>query len=314
MLIGGFAALALRSSLAFAQSSGEGSFIPQPPEKVIVTAPRTVRDAVLRDFVKSFGKSSEPVGNIARWRVGICPAIRGLPPDYNKLIIARIREIAAQVGAPVGREGCRFNTDIVFTPKPQALMDEVREKHEVLLGYHDTAEATRMATVSRPIQAWYATETEDMDGYRQIDAKQNNRGVSISNIPSCRAFCSAFLPFAREERVDFSRFGDRLRSELFHVIVTVDMTKIAGIQLGALADHVAVMALAPARLPDGCLEPPSIMNQTAGGCPADKRPNTATPYDFAYLQALYRVDSSLSLSEQQSAIQYRMRKALDAGG
>jgi hypothetical protein len=175
MRIAGFAALfaplALQSGSAFAQSPAA-----RPPENITVTAPKSVPDSALDDFVKSYAKPSEPVGNMARWRVGICPAIAGLPADYASLIVARVRQISAEAGAPVGREGCRFTTDIVFSTKPPAVMDELREKHQILLGYHDNAEAARLATVSRPIQAWYTTETEDMDGYRQVDAKQNNRG------------------------------------------------------------------------------------------------------------------------------------------
>jgi len=310
MLLAGFAAFALQGREVFAQATAGA----KPPENVTVTAPKPVPEKQLHDFVASYATASEPVGNMARWRDGVCPAIAGLPPDYGKLIEARVKQLAAEVGAPVGREGCRFNIDIVFTPIPQALLDEVRQKHEVLLGFHDTAEAARIATVSRPVQAWYTTETEDMDGYRQVDAKQVNRGVTINNIPGCKAFCSVFLPSAREERIDASRFGDRLRSELFHVIVTVDTSKIIGVQLGALADQIAVMALAKAAAPDDCLEPPSITNLMAANCPQDKRPDAATPYDLAWLSALYHVDSSLSLAEQRSAIQQQMRKTLDAGG
>ena len=310
MLLAGFAAFALQGRGVFAQAPAA----PKPPENVTVTAPKPVPEKQLHDFVTSYATASEPVGNMVRWRSGICPAIAGLPPDYGKLIAARVKQLAAEVGAPIGRESCRFNIDIVFTPKPQALLDQVRKAHDVLLGYHDTAEASRLAAVNRPIQAWYTTETEDMDGYRQIDAKQRNQGVSISIQPEICRGCTAFLPFAREERVDASRFGDRLRGELFHVIVIVDTNKIIGMQLGALADQIAVMALAKATAPDDCLEPPSITNLTAARCPKDKRPDAATPYDLAYLTALYHVDSSLSLGEQRSAIQHQMRKTLDAGG
>ena len=73
-------------------------------------------------------------------------------------------------------------------------------------------------------------------------------------------------------------------------------------------------ALASARTPDDCLDPPSITNLTAANCLAEKRPRAATAYDLAWLKALYRVDSSMSLPEQQSAIQYQMRKTLDGGG
>lgn len=290
---------------------------PLPTEKVIVTAHQAVPDTVLHDFIKSWGAPSQPVGNMARWRVGICPAVSGLPADYNKLVTERIRALAAQVGAPVAEDGCRFNIDVAFTPKPQALMDEVRRHHEVLLGYHDAVNAAQIATVNRPIQAWYTTETEDLNGQRSINSKQRNQGVTLfapPGSPSCKTGCTIFLPSAREERVEYSRLGDQLRSDLFHVIVTVDLNRIAGFEIGALADHIAVLALAASRASDDCLEPPSITNQMLAVCPAEKKPDSATPYDIAYLSALYHVNAAFTLSEQQSAIQYQMRKTLNAGG
>jgi hypothetical protein len=313
ILLTGFAACSLPTPTLAQSPDGVG---PLPTEKVIVTAPKEVPSTTLHDFIEAYGAPSEPVGNIARWRVGICPAIAGLPADYEKLVVARIHEIALRVGAPVADDGCRFNIDVVFSPRPQAVMDDVRLHHEVLLGFHDTVTATQVATVRHPVQAWYTTETEDTNGQRSIDSKQRNQGVTlfVPPSPNYRTGLTVFLPSAREERVNSTLLGDHLRSQLFHVIVTVDLNKIAGLKIGALADQIAVLALATSRASEDCLEPPSITNQTLAACPAERRPDGATPFDLAYLSAVYHVDSSLSLSEQQSAIQYQMQKTLGGGG
>ncbi len=85
----------------------------------------------------------------------------GLPPNFTKYITDRVRKVAADVGAPVAADAnCKANIEIAFTAKPQALMDGIREKNPVYLGYYDsTAQAEALAKVTQPIQAWYATET-----------------------------------------------------------------------------------------------------------------------------------------------------------
>ena len=76
---------------------------------------------------------------------------------------------------------CRINIDVVFTLKPQELLNSIRERHPVLLGYHDTSQKLKDCDgqVIR-IQAWYTTETEDLSGIRNVDYPQNNQGVEMN--------------------------------------------------------------------------------------------------------------------------------------
>ncbi len=67
--------------------------------------------------------------NLARWRGGkqsICPITVGLGPGYNAFVTARLRALAAYVGAPVQSDPqCKNNVQILFTNKPQEKMDDV---------------------------------------------------------------------------------------------------------------------------------------------------------------------------------------------
>ena len=62
-------------------------------------------------------------GNLARWRGGrqsICPLTVGLGPGYNAFVTARLRALAAYVGAPVQSDPqCKNNVQILFTDDPQ---------------------------------------------------------------------------------------------------------------------------------------------------------------------------------------------------
>jgi hypothetical protein len=281
---------------------------------VIVTAPKIIPESLLRDFVTAQAAPMQPVGKLARWRVAFCPVVAGLPAAYGAVVLDRVMAVAAEAGAPVGKTGCKPNADIVFSTKPQALLDEVRRKHWELLGYHDTAQSEALAKVSHAVQAWYTTQTVDLSGNKTIDAAQKTKGVWLAAVPdgSCKA-CTFYLPDARESRTQTSRLGDALRSELFHVIVTIDLNKVAGIQLGSLADDIAMQALAPTKSFDACRPVASVTNLTAVGCPAARKADSLSDYDLAYLKSLYRMDPSASLADQTSAISFRMKQTLEAG-
>jgi hypothetical protein len=229
-------------------------------------------------------------------------------------VTQRIKEVAGIIGAPVALEvPCKINVDIVFTSDPQSLLDNVRRNYPILLGYHETAQqAQRIAIVNHVIQAWYVTQTEDVNGMKNLDSAQKNRGVNLSIPPSllCRTGCQVFVPGAREERIDASRIGDGLRSELYHVIVTVDLRKVSRYQVGPLADYIATLVLSPAQSFDSCQGLLSITNLMSSSCDNSRKANAITEYDIAYLRAIYRMDLSGSLQEQRSAIGYQMEKDL----
>ena len=68
--------------------------------------------------------STATTRNLARWRGGmqsICPLTVGLDPGYNAFVTARLRALAAYVGAPVqSNPQCKDNVQILFTSKPKA--------------------------------------------------------------------------------------------------------------------------------------------------------------------------------------------------
>src|ERR1700759_5092485 len=112
----------------------------QPVEQVTVTGTRNRQ--VMDQYIQNFAVPTRMAGKLARWHEGVCPQVVGMKPELSAQFTARIRTLAAEVGAPVGADGCRANIQIVFTTTPQALMDNVRVNQPDYLGYADTP-ATR---------------------------------------------------------------------------------------------------------------------------------------------------------------------------
>ena len=160
------AAVLLLSGLATAQAVCAQ---PTPPkndarlETVIVTAPRyhfgITPDAIAHGVIRSIVTPSALRGTISRWQGGLCPRTDGLSSqNLNGYVTNRIREIAAQAGAPLAEQPCKTNVEVVFTDDPQAVLDKARQVNSDALGYHPAA------VISHAVQAWYETGATDIDG------------------------------------------------------------------------------------------------------------------------------------------------------
>jgi hypothetical protein len=291
------------TSLAGAQSQPLGT------ESVTVNGTKLAPKEKLRDFVLGYTAPAGVGGKMARWKYGVCPVVAGLPEAYTKFVPARVRQVAGMVGAPVAdAQSCKPNIDIVFTLKPQVLLDDVRKKHRVFLGYHDAAEELHLATVTHPVQAWYTTQTVDLNGSTYIDDKLRDHGGFYIMVPRGPSYEQIFIPDARVASVTGSHLGDGISSELYHVIITVDLTKVQGQTVGALADYVAMLSLAQTQSFEACAPIASITNLVSHGCDAAVTTSEISANDLAYLQGLYRIDPRASFAHQQGEIVMQMNK------
>jgi hypothetical protein len=265
-------------------------------EGLTVVAPRQPDAEQLPHIVFKFVQSHGAPGRIdqlTRWGTPPCPTTAGLPESFNTFVSKRVVEVASQVGAPTNKKpACKMNLLIVFTDQPQALLDKVRRQRPQLLGFHYAAQAKRLATINRPIQAWYVTGTtssrpsanNDLGGLVQLD--------------------DPFEPMSGG--APGSRLTSHISSEFLAALVVVDTSKTAGRKIGAIADHVAVLSLTRPSQPRPCGELPSILDTMNPDCPSERGVEALTQWDLAYLKALYRIDAEEYLPAQQGRIVSRM--------
>lgn len=285
-----------------------------PTESVTVNGQKLAPQEKLRDFIRSYAARSGVGAKMARWKAGICPIVAGLPEAeaHSKFVIERVRQVANQVGAPVKAAGCKSNIDIVFTLHPQVLLDGMRKKNRVLLGYHEAAEEEQLATISHPVQAWYTTQTVDLQGSTTVDDKLRNHGGFYIDSPMGPLYPPIFVPDAPAVHVTGSRLGDGLSSQLYHVVIVIDLAKVQGQTVGALADYAAMLSLAQTQSFGVCAPVSSITNLVSPGCDVGLKADAVTANDLAYLQALYRTDPRASFAHQQSDIVTQMMKGVKA--
>ena len=298
--------VALAWLAAWAPAAGAQSL---PTESVTVNGQKLAPEDKLQDFVRSYAAHSGFAAKMARWKAGICPIVAGLPEAHSKFVIERVRQVANQVGAPVAAAGCKSNIDIVFTLHPQVLLDGIRKKNRVLLGYHEAGEEEQLATVSHPVQAWYTTQTVDLQGSTSIDDKLRNHGGFYIDSPMGPLYPQIFVPDAPAVHVTGSHLGDGLASELFHVVITIDLARVQGQTVGALADYVAMLSLAQTLSFEACAPVLSITNLVSQGCDDGLKAESVTANDLAYLQALYRIDPRGSFAQQEGDLAYQIQNA-----
>ena len=284
--------------------SAEQQAAPSPAiENVIVTEPRLRTERALDSFIIAHAAPSPFLGKIARWKTGICPLTIGLPDKFNFYISQRIIKVAIDAGAPLSKdEPCKPNVVVVATPEPQKLLDLIRDKRPALLGFHYRPEAQRIANMRLPVQAWYSTATEDAWGLVSVDLPSGDMGYGVMST----------LGLLRSFHVSGSRVDDGLKSEFTTAVVIMDTSKIAGQEIGALSDYIAMLALSQGQYYGTCQNVPTITNLMAADCGAEMKPAAITDVDMTYLRGLYKMAPGRSYMGERASIEFEMKK--DLGG
>lgn len=285
-----------------------------PTENVTVTG--TKSREVIGNFTKSFAAPAMLTGKIARWERGVCPVAVGQRPNFTSFITQRIKYVAIAIGAPVNTEAsCTPNVEIVFTTTPQALLDNVRKNEAVYLGYAvSSAQLDALAKITRPIQAWYTTETVDLIGRRQLDSGRppEGGGVTMASemaMPSSRAFgAPTTMSNAYNTRSTGNRIDGGIHSGFNHIMIVVDTTKLADQTIVPLADYISMLALTQLNSLDACQQLPSIVNLLAADC--SHAVECLTQFDLAYLQGVYKMGANKNLALQRNDIADAMTDTL----
>jgi hypothetical protein len=296
-LLAGLAGLALSASALAKETEPVPAAKGPTVSGVTVEAPKKVDPLVdpAREFVRQRLPQSTFSEQYPRFRDDVCVKVVGLPDAYDAFIARRIVEIAAQVHAPVAKTAtCQPNVDVIFTAEPQALLTDIAKRKDILLGFYwNDANLKRLATFKPPIGAWYVTRTRDQFGESRLEMHDPTDFLN-----------------PRVGRAG-SRLSNGMSTEVAHSLILADASKVAGEKIEAVADYVAVLALARWQKLDRCSAQPTILNLMADGCDTDAKPAAATPQDLALLTGLYSVQARASGSQQRSTIASAIRKAAE---
>jgi len=312
----------LSSASAAALAQSQPAPAPKPEESSTTVAPVTVEAApkpkVIQQqahtFVEKYAATpNAEVDQIGRWREPVCVQVEGLVKAQGDLVKARVEEVAKALGLPAARPACNANVEVVFTNRPQALMDDVAKQREQLLGYFHRHDHDKLKTVTRPIQAWYVTATQGGGGDNAgaLFAFGGQGGAPVIPVQTEKEVVDD--PDSRPPTACGinHNFTSCLQSVFKNVFVVVDSKRLEGEDLGLITDYLVMVALSQPRSLDGCNALSSVIDLLApSGCPGRSPPDGLTPADAAYLTALYTADLEAKKAGEQGDIAGRMAKIL----
>ncbi len=118
------------------------------------------------------------------------------------------------------------------------------------------------------------------------------------------------LPNASAMSVTGSRaLGDGLMSEFQHITIVVDTAKVIALEMGSLADYIAMLALSQPQNFDTCQDLPSITNLlVTPACSAENTSAAMSVHDLSYLDGLYKMNIAGTVHTQRSEIGYQMKQ------
>jgi hypothetical protein len=297
---------AVVASVAFAVAPPASATSPgpavseDPPSPTVsgltVTAPEKPNPAVgpASQFVRQHLPENIFSDQYPRFRDEICVRVQGLPPEFDTFVAARIIAIASQVHAPVAKgANCTPNVNVIFTTAPQAQVDDIYNRRDILLGFRFHSQVKRVTTFERPIQAWYLTRTRGDNGASVLEVE--NALVPWTERPIGRAG---------------SRLANGVSAEVVHTLILADAAKVADEKIGTIADYIAVLALARWQHLERCSPRVStVLNFMADGCDVESRPESATAADLALLTGLYAVDPRENGAQQRATIAGAVHRA-----
>jgi hypothetical protein len=312
------ALMAAASSSALAAGDAAPAAAPGPTVVPRVTvegqAPPKMIQEQAQAFTKSYPATTTELGQIARWRDPMCVEVFGLSPDVAAKIKGRIENVGQAVGLGVDRAACRANIEIVFTDKPQTLMDGVARKRDLLLGYFHIQDRQKLKTVTRPIQAWYVTATLGGAGNTTgvtFAYYETTGNIPLPNVQWHREVIDDPIYQAPTGCGDAPHFTACLQGVIKNVLVVADSKALQGKDVGLLSDYLSMLALSQPRTLDGCNSLPSVVDLFAPSPCADREaPDGLTPADAAYLTSLYQSNPENRVDFQRTDIAGRMAKIL----
>lgn len=303
----GFLLLGAVASPAAAQQSAGGQ--PQVPssQDIVVTQERLNRDAVV-DFVDDVTLDAN--GQIAMFRAPICPFVDGFVESQNRKIEQRIRDVAKTAGVGVAEGRCSPNLVLMVASNGAATLRKLHKERPILFQGILPAEVRGVLRQKGPVWTWQTILESPSDG--RSDPSSSDFRTGSGGVQGAGGASSRFEENASALRTTTqSRVLKTTRPDLFASFILIDFAAIQGLGPIQIADYAAMRTLARTQAR------PTLRQRTIlrlFDIPREWRAelDQLTPWDVAYLQALYKSTNRVSASMQKSTITTEMRRRLAA--
>lgn len=296
-----------------ARSADDGSMRPKAHGALAAPSPgdansklpnvtiEAAREKELRLKVDHFVTSVaiQPWGDaLFRWTKPVCPLVAGLPKAEGEFVLARISNAAIDAHAPLAGRICSPNLFVVATDDdPEPLLKEWWARDRQMYNFQTKGiEAVEQFIHStRPVRVWYNTYQgcdNDVAATSTLAFILAGVGQPGGGPPGCEATIGS--------RIVSMSTG----SDISSAIIVVDGRQMKNVNLGQMADYIALVSLADLRPDADSIPVPSILDLFGHGIP----PQGLTRWDRALLYSLYNTShlSTLEVPEMEITMTRRI--------
>ena len=306
MLISMLFAVAQTAILSEAASTAD-------PAIIVEGTPKT--DAEIRTeaqaFVRAVAAAPNSSDQLARWNQPICVKVIGALDAEEAPILQRIREVASDAGIRIAkRKGCDPNILVAFTSDPSGVVREVFARQPHRARSLPVAERSDLVDGAYPVRWWYDLKLEGRYGEAPVgdnpallNALDTNPGSG-----STGRFAQSENQAGNVSDYSSSLIGSKSRQSIVAATIVIDVNRVRKMSHDALASYVAMVALAPLKLPPRPVATPTITSLFTAA--SDVRAEDLTEWDRAYLAALYKVPANRSSNVQRSSMTAKIARSM----
>ncbi len=275
--------------------------MPEPVDApAIIVSTTRLTDAEINKGAGDYVRSVLPTptyGQYARWADPVCAKVTGIEDSYAALVMARVMAAADAAGVKRGKPGCRPNLSIVFSEDAATTVKAIVRKKPGLVSGLSGPERARLLGNPLPVRSWHVIELRGSDGRAAapdasgaLMSAQSGGGTPLGNVlPGSAAQTSSWSS---------SLIDTHVAVWATRAVVVVDVTLAAGKPLDAVGDYVAMVALAPMRLPPPAPGVTSILGLFTG----QQSSSELSEWDRAFLKSLYRIRMNRSGFQQRGLL------------
>ena len=288
-------ALSIIASQASAPGNAQGQDLQSPPDVVDDVVVRGAsRDAIGR-FVGGVtvpGEHGQFQGQVARWGSNLCVSVVGGLPEVNAYLTGQITANFRSLDIPHADPGCEPTVAVVISNEADAFAQDYANRMRNRMFENRREAVARFVGPPRPVRWRHAVRTGPVGQNPRRDPLGDQRDALIGRLPG-------------------SRLKVATARGITQAMVVVDAERASGAPLDALAAYIAFVTVLdlPADPEIGAQRTIlSLFDEAAG---AD-RAKALTRWDRAFITALYGMNADRTFGFQQSEIESRMRRALQA--
>jgi hypothetical protein len=269
-----------------------------PPEETITVEADRLTKAQARSSAGTYVKAGLPpnpdYGQYARWNAPLCVSVLGIPdPVVAKRVQARIVAAATDAGVPTGKPGCKPNLTVAFTDNARGLVAEVRTRKRSALPAFEPRLFAALDSPTLPVRWWHVLGPAGASGTVTTPDTGALAGAgavagSLPTGPTAVGTNSWNSSLIDTNLSVWARAG----------VAVVDVNLATGVSLDALADYVALVMIAPMRMPVGNPGVPSVLSLFEAGA----KPSGLTSWDRAFIKGLYRIQMNRSAQRQRQQL------------